>query len=455
MSSVLANFIPSPPPTVDTYIKSDGSVVPSDAPICRVGDTYVLTADLVNHTLTVERDNIVIDGGGFTLNKDGITHELHLIDRRNVTILNMNIGGVYLHWSSNIVIAKNSISVVTLDSSSYNEITGNSVETIEVNSGSDYNLIVRNKVISMVNLEGGNYTTVSENNFINCLASVFVYSCHNVISKNNVVNEKNSGTLIITSEGSYNKVFGNNITTSDATGVAITEGCNNAVYENNLVNCSIGVSLGSSDKRRVIANNTVYHNNFLNNTYDVCMGCVESSNFFDNGSEGNYWSRYSGADDNGDGIGDLEYVVYENFDKYPLMNRYVQSTDLAPITLVFPENCTYNTANVSVGYASNETLKWTAYRLDNKDYVEIQPTKTNTTISDLSNGLHKLTVYAKDSAGNIISSKTVYFTVDVESPILNTVGTILVIGAGTAILLYLIAKKRKHHPPELHETAAT
>jgi hypothetical protein len=367
----------------------------------------------------------------------------------------MNIGGVYLHWSSNIVIAKNSISVVTLDSSSYNEITGNSVETIEVNSGSDYNIIVRNKVISMVKLEGGNYTTVSENNFINCLASVFVYSCHNVISKNNVVNEKNSGTLIITSEGSYNKVFGNNITTSDATGVAITEGCNNAVYENNLVNCSIGVSLGSSDKRRVIANNTVYHNNFLNNTYDVCMGCVESSNFFDNGSEGNYWSRYSGADDNGDGIGDLEYVVYENFDKYPLMNRYVQSTDLAPITLVFPENCTYNTANVSVGYASNETLKWTAYRLDNKDYVEIQPTKTNTTISDLSNGLHKLTVYAKDSAGNIISSKTVYFTVDVESPILNTVGTILVIGAGTAILLYLIAKKRKHHPPELHETAAT
>jgi len=35
---------------------------------------------------------------------------------------------------------------------------------------------------------------------------------------------------------------------------------------------------------------------------------------------GNYWSTYNGTDDNGDGIGDTPYHIYENYtDHYPLM----------------------------------------------------------------------------------------------------------------------------------------
>ena len=47
--------------------------------------------------------------------------------------------------------------------------------------------------------------------------------------------------------------------------------------------------------------------------YSICQ--------WDNGKEGNYWSNYTGADANRDGIGDTPHVINEkNTDNYPLMN---------------------------------------------------------------------------------------------------------------------------------------
>ena len=40
----------------------------------------------------------------------------------------------------------------------------------------------------------------------------------------------------------------------------------------------------------------------------------------------------------------------------------------------------------------------------------------NTTLTELSDGIHIVTVYANDTAGNTGSSETVYFTVDTVSP---------------------------------------
>jgi hypothetical protein len=47
----------------------------------------------------------------------------------------------------------------------------------------------------------------------------------------------------------------------------------------------------------------------------------EYPNFWDNGSEGNYWSNYNGTDANRDGIGDTPYIIEVNStDRYPLMS---------------------------------------------------------------------------------------------------------------------------------------
>jgi hypothetical protein len=67
------------------------------------------------------------------------------------------------------------------------------------------------------------------------------------------------------------------------------------------------------------SNCTFFHNNFMDSMHVVS----NTSNLWDNGEEGNYWSDYNGTDANGDGIGDTPYIIdTENIDRYPLMNPF-------------------------------------------------------------------------------------------------------------------------------------
>jgi hypothetical protein len=49
------------------YIRTDGNIDPSTAPIRRDGNTYTFTGD-VDAQVIVDKNNIVIDGAGHTLN---------------------------------------------------------------------------------------------------------------------------------------------------------------------------------------------------------------------------------------------------------------------------------------------------------------------------------------------------------------------------------------------------
>lgn len=120
----------------------------------------------------------------------------------------------------------------------------------------------------------------------------------------------------------------------------------NTIVANNLTSNNIGVDvdselfIGSSESD--ISSNTFYHNNFFNNTTQVRLPSPDSSgqlsfmNLWDNGWEGNFWSDYTGIDNNSDGIGDspyqikrqtsdgtqiIELVIAE--DQFPLINPYV------------------------------------------------------------------------------------------------------------------------------------
>lgn len=55
------------------YIRADGSVDPPDAPIHRDGDIYTLIGNITSDTdgIAVERDNIVVDGAGYTVQGTG------------------------------------------------------------------------------------------------------------------------------------------------------------------------------------------------------------------------------------------------------------------------------------------------------------------------------------------------------------------------------------------------
>jgi len=66
------------------YIKADGSVSPPNAPISSIDNvTYTFTGNIYDE-IVVQRDNIVIDGAGYTLQGTGSGRGIDLTDRRGI-----------------------------------------------------------------------------------------------------------------------------------------------------------------------------------------------------------------------------------------------------------------------------------------------------------------------------------------------------------------------------------
>ncbi len=141
-------------------INSDGSLEPADAPIQRNGDVYTFTDD-VNASIVVDRDNVVIDGAGYTLQGtyngtrtddwvvgEGPNQETSTVPwtigvdvasrgRYNLTVRNLNIKNFYIGmyiWSTNNTITGNSVTdniVGILLSGDHNTITSNYIANNE------------------------------------------------------------------------------------------------------------------------------------------------------------------------------------------------------------------------------------------------------------------------------------------------------------------------------------
>lgn len=97
-------------------------------------------------------------------------------------------------------------------------------------------------------------------------------------------------------------------------GIRLDNVKNGKIENCQMVNNKYGIHLQGS------LNNLFYHNNLKNdqNAYD------DGTNQWDNGSEGNYWSDYSGKDKNGDKLGDIPYEIPggSSKDRYPLIEPY-------------------------------------------------------------------------------------------------------------------------------------
>jgi hypothetical protein len=113
----------------------------------------------------------------------------------------------------------------------------------------------------------------------------------------------------------------------------------------------------------------------------------------------------------------------------------------SPVIEVFSvENETYRTSEVALDFAVNETVSQISYVPDGQENVTISG---NTTLTGLTDGLHSVTVYAKDLVGNTGVSETIYFSVDVPFPttiVIASVSSVAVAGVG--LIIYF--KKRKH-----------
>lgn len=96
-------------------------------------------------------------------------------------------------------------------------------------------------------------------------------------------------------------------------------------------------------------------------------------------------------------------------------------------------------------FNSDKAVNWTSYSLDCQQNVTFSG---NTNLTDISNGLHNITVYAQDTFGNIGSSNTIRFTVakpEPESfPIMTVaVASIVLVAVVVAAGLFVYHKKHK------------
>jgi len=254
--------------TETIYIRADGSVDPPTAPISTVDNiTYTLTDNIVGDVsddiiaIVVERDNIVVDGAGYTLQMPayrGIT----LTRRNNVTIKNMEI--------------KSFAFGIKLSDSSNNTISGNNITTRHVGislSESSNNTIIRN------NIEANDYSGIE-----------FTSSSNNTISRNNVANNR--------------------------VGIVFSCYSNNTIMnENNIKDNGLGIWFSYS------SSSIIYHNNLINNLQQVSIVEHGSANFWDDGylSGGNYWSDHICTGNPSDGS--QPYIIDENnIDHYPFQD---------------------------------------------------------------------------------------------------------------------------------------
>jgi parallel beta-helix repeat protein len=297
------------------YINSDGSVSPPSAPISTTNNiSYTFTGNIFNESIVLERNNIVLDGLGYTLRGSGSEKlGIDLSGVTNVTVKNTQITnfatGVQLESASNNVISENNI-------------TGNTGYGIYLDS-SNLNIISKNNVTSNasgISLGDSSNNTVSFNSVTGNSEGIFLESSDNTISANDVA--LNNWGIYFGLDADYN-----------------------TISENNIANNSAGMWFSTSLKVPPLSSgasgNMIYHNNFMNSPSQVTGIQFSSPNTWDNGypSGGNYWSDYNGLDSysgpyqnvtGSDGIGDTPYVIAaNNTDHYPLTIPFGSNLSLA------------------------------------------------------------------------------------------------------------------------------
>jgi len=313
------------------YIKADGSIDPPTAPISSVDNvTYTFTGSIINNSIVVERDNIVVDGAGYTLQGNGTGIGIDLSGRSNVTIKDTEIksfdDGIYLLGSSN--------------------------------------------------------NTVSGNNITNNTSGIRLsYSSNNIASGNDITNNWRGIWL---DESSNNTINGNNITESISDGIDLWDSSGNTVSENTITGGGVGIDLWRS------SNNTVSGNNITENNYSgIELGYSSnntlrnndaSKNEYNFGVRGSLLSEYiHDIDDSNTVDGKPVYYWVDRRDMaVPLDAGYVALINCTSMT-VQNLDLTNNGQGVLLAFTTNSTI--TNNNITNNSWGIYLPISSNNTVS--------------------------------------------------------------------------
>jgi len=251
------------------YIRPDGSIDPPTAPIYTADNiTYTLTGNITADTdgIAIERDNIILNGAGYTVQGTGSGTGITLSGRTNVTIQNTTIKAFGYGLDLGALGSSSNNSIVG------NDITANNYDGIELltsssNSSSSSNRIVGNNINANsgygLYLGSSSSNSVSGNNITNNGEGIglYWYSNNNNMSGNDVTANNRNGIYLWSSSG--NSIVGNNVTANRYYGLFLDSSSNNSIVGNNVTaNNYDGVDLVSSSSGNSIVGNNVTANRY-------------------------------------------------------------------------------------------------------------------------------------------------------------------------------------------------
>jgi nitrous oxidase accessory protein len=218
-----------------------------------------------------------------------------------------------------------------------------------------HNIIKANKIENVrdVTLNYSHHNLFEDNIFIGNR-----FATHLSLSNNNIFRDnhyKYNSVAMMFMGAKDTQVIGNEILSSNgAAGIGVMIGAvSNFIFKNNRVSFNAkalyiqGQEKAKGMKRYIIANelsyngealhfhasikdNTITNNKIFSNINDVVKDAgknFESSNLV----EYNYWDRYEGFDENGDGIGDRPFKVYQYADQLWHYNHKVKFFYASPV----------------------------------------------------------------------------------------------------------------------------
>jgi parallel beta-helix repeat protein len=326
-------------PSSTIYIRPDGSIDPSTAPIQEAGNVYKLTDNITGNNETaieVQKNDIIIDGADYTLQGQGATvggTGIDISNKNNVTIENFLITnfvvGINVENTANIKLFQNNITTYTYE---------NGVDV----SNSTNNTISNNNIVSYANIDANQNNgigmsdsfnnTVSKNNVVGSWIGISLESTNCSIVSGNSVTQSQIGIQLEASDA--NQVVGNNVfgtVEAISAGVYPDSGTGidlyykadyNQIYGNNISNNGNGMDVWLDS-----SNNTICDNNFEKNQFGQVNLLSESgvSNFWNNGTQGNYWSDYHGQG---------TYVIDQNNVDYHPLTHPTPLSAILPIVII-------------------------------------------------------------------------------------------------------------------------